>query len=163
MGVERRASSPPWLLRLYCEDERPSGQVPEGRFAPRNAGGRTKLAHECKPAKIDGANWETERMVVATGKRGLSPIYLDRAAASAQPEIMARRKYRKRIVFGWYGGKFSHLDWLLPLLPRCTTIASRSPVGAVLLNREPAPVETYNDIDGEVVNFFRVLREDPEG
>jgi DNA adenine methylase len=32
----------------------------------------------------------------------------------------------------------------------------------VLLNREPAPVETYNDIDGEVVNFFRVLRDQKE-
>jgi len=30
---------------------------------------------------------------------------------------------------------------------------------AVLINRLPAPVETYNDIDGEVVNFFKVLRE----
>lgn len=28
-----------------------------------------------------------------------------------------------------------------------------------MLNRPPSPVETYNDIDGEVVNFFRVLRE----
>jgi DNA adenine methylase len=27
------------------------------------------------------------------------------------------------------------------------------------LNREPAPVETYNDIDSQVVNFFRVLRD----
>ncbi len=33
----------------------------------------------------------------------------------------------------------------------------------MLLNRAPAPVETYNDIDGDVVNFFKVLREDPEG
>jgi len=32
----------------------------------------------------------------------------------------------------------------------------------VLLNREPSPVETYNDIDGEVTNFFRVLREQKE-
>jgi len=31
-----------------------------------------------------------------------------------------------------------------------------------LLNREPSPVETYNDIDGEVVNFFRVLRDQKE-
>ena len=23
----------------------------------------------------------------------------------------------KVIAFGWYGGKFSHLNWLLPLLP----------------------------------------------
>jgi DNA adenine methylase len=28
----------------------------------------------------------------------------------------------------------------------------------VLLNRAPSPIETYNDIDGDVVNFFRVLR-----
>ncbi len=69
----------------------------------------------------------------------------------------------KLIAFGWYGGKFSHLDWLLPLLPRTTHYCE--PFGgsaAVLINREPSPVETYNDIDGEVVNFFRVLREQKE-
>ena len=66
----------------------------------------------------------------------------------------------KRIAFGWYGGKYSHLDWLLPLLPE--TIHYCEPFGgsaAVLLNRVPSPVETYNDLDSEVVNFFRVLRE----
>jgi len=67
------------------------------------------------------------------------------------------------IAFGWYGGKYSHLDWLLPLLPKTTHYCE--PFGgsaAVLINREPAPVETYNDIYGEVVNFFRVLREQKE-
>ncbi|MGQ9628439.1 MAG: DNA adenine methylase [Anaerolineae bacterium] len=66
----------------------------------------------------------------------------------------------KLTAFGWYGGKFSHLDWLLPLLPKTRHYCE--PFGgsaAVLLNREPSPVETYNDIDGEVVNFFRVLRD----
>lgn len=66
----------------------------------------------------------------------------------------------KLIAFGWYGGKYSHLDWLLPLLPKTTHYCE--PFGgsaAVLLNRMPSPVETYNDIDGEIVNFFRVLRE----
>jgi DNA adenine methylase len=66
----------------------------------------------------------------------------------------------KLIAFGWYGGKFSHLDWLLPLLPPaqhfCDVFGGSA---AVIINRHPAPVETYNDIDGEVVNFFRVLRE----
>jgi len=66
---------------------------------------------------------------------------------------------RKKIAFGWYGGKYSHLDWLLPLLPKAKHYCE--PFGgsaAVLINREPSPIETYNDIDGEVVNFFRVLR-----
>lgn len=66
----------------------------------------------------------------------------------------------KKIAFGWYGGKYSHLDWLLPLLPETTHYCE--PFGgsaAVLINRKPSLVETYNDIDGEVANFFRVLRE----
>src|SRR3990172_9085836 len=69
----------------------------------------------------------------------------------------------KLIAFGWYGGKYSHLDWLLPLLPRATHFCE--PFGgsaAVLINRVPSPVETYNDIDGEVANFFRVLRDQQE-
>jgi len=69
----------------------------------------------------------------------------------------------KKIAFGWYGGKYSHLGWLLPLLPEATHYCE--PFGgsaAVLLNRDPAPVETYNDLDGEAANFFRVLRDQKE-
>lgn len=70
---------------------------------------------------------------------------------------------QKKIAFGWYGGKYSHLNWLLPLLPEMRHYCE--PFGgsaAVLLNRKPSPVETYNDIDGDVVNFFRVLRDQKE-
>ena len=76
------------------------------------------------------------------------------------PPLVERLRRKKLIAFGWYGGKFSHLDWLLPLLPRtpyyCEPFAGSA---AVLLNREPSTVETYNDLDGEVAAFFRVLRE----
>jgi DNA adenine methylase len=67
----------------------------------------------------------------------------------------------KMIAFGYYGGKFSHLDFLLPLLPTTFTHFCE-PFGgsaAVLINRPPAPVETYNDLDSEVVNFFQCLRD----
>ena len=33
--------------------------------------------------------------------------------------------------------------------------------GAVLFNKPPSAIETVNDIDGDVANFFRVLREQP--
>lgn len=83
-------------------------------------------------------------------RRGRKPSPLQNGPVSRQ----------KRIVFGWYGGKFNHLAWLLPLLPKCHHYCEPfAGSAAVLLNREPSPVETYNDIDGEVVNFFRVLRD----
>ncbi|MBV8205872.1 MAG: DNA adenine methylase [Acidobacteria bacterium] len=73
------------------------------------------------------------------------------------------RRRKKLIAFGWYGGKFSHLGWILPKLPDCHHYCEPfAGSAAVLLNRTPAPVETYNDLDGEVVNFFRVLRERTE-
>ena len=95
--------------------------------------------------------------------RSPSAIYLDQedidsSEQSANGGVLPRK--RKVLPFGWYGGKYSHLDWLLPLLPEahhyCEPFGGS---GAALINRPPSPVETYNDLDGEVVNFFRVLRE----
>jgi DNA adenine methylase len=81
------------------------------------------------------------------------------ARRNTPPPVSTPRAGRKLIAFGWYGGKFSHLDWLLPLLPTCHHYCEPfAGSGAVLLNRPPAAIETYNDLDGEVVNFFRVLR-----
>jgi DNA adenine methylase len=93
--------------------------------------------------------------------RGVSPIYLDRDDQPGQAAAIYKRgRRRNRIVFGWYGGKFSHLDWLLPLLPECHHYCEPfAGSAAVLINRPAAPIETYNDIDGDVVNFFRVLRD----
>ena len=92
--------------------------------------------------------------------RKVSPIYLDDGHSEQPNTINRRRSERRRIVFGWYGGKFTHLDWLLPLLPTCHHYCEPfAGSGAVLINREAAPVETYNDIDGDVVSFFRVLRD----
>lgn len=68
----------------------------------------------------------------------------------------ASSRREKMIAFGYYGGKFSHLDFILPLLPLSYTHFCE-PFGgsaAVLINRAPAMVETYNDMDSEVTNFF---------
>ncbi len=34
--------------------------------------------------------------------------------------------------------------------------------GAVFFNKEPAKIETINDLHGEVVNYFKVIRDKPE-
>ncbi len=98
--------------------------------------------------------------------RAPSKLYLDVDSNTPEfdlPKGVIRRQRQRMIAFGWYGGKYSQLDWLLPRLPDshhyCEPFGGS---GAVLLNRLPSPVETYNDLDGEVVNFFRVLREQRE-
>lgn len=68
---------------------------------------------------------------------------------------------KKLIALPYYGGKFSHLNWLLPLLPdNCRHFVDVFGGSAVvILNRPASPLDTYNDLDGDVVNFFRVLRD----
>ncbi|MCI0456877.1 MAG: DNA adenine methylase [Gemmataceae bacterium] len=86
-----------------------------------------------------------------------------RRTRSTPPPVNSASNKRKLIAFGWYGGKFSHLAWLLPLLPDCHHYCEPfAGSAAVLLNRPPSPIETYNDLDGEVVNFFRVLRSEKD-
>ena len=72
----------------------------------------------------------------------------------------AQRQAKKLIAFGWYGGKYSHLDFILPRIPNdaqhfCDVYGGSA---AVLVNLPPFPAETYNDIDSELVNFFQTLR-----
>lgn len=110
-------------------------------------------------AQYLGTEDEVEQLRLALGLEGGHDAS-DYTLRSDYSPREVRRSGRRRIAFGWYGGKFSHLNWLLPWLP--VTKHYCEPFGgsaAVLLNREPSPVETYNDLDGEVVNFFRVARD----
>jgi DNA adenine methylase len=77
------------------------------------------------------------------------------------PEAITVGEAQKRIsAFAWYGGKFSQLDWLLPLLPPCKHFVDVfGGSGAVVMNRAPSPLETYNDLDKDVVHFFRTIRD----
>lgn len=73
---------------------------------------------------------------------------------------IAGRRRERLIECGWSAGKFPHLDFLVPLLPsdagHFCDVFGGSP--AVLMNVDPYPVETYNDLDSELVNFFSTLR-----
>ena len=64
----------------------------------------------------------------------------------------------------WAGGKSRVRDLIARLLPdHRAYVEPFGGAGSVLLAKSPAPVEVYNDLDGELVNFFRVLRDDPDG
>jgi len=61
----------------------------------------------------------------------------------------------------WFGGKYHLANKLLPLIPDHHTYVEVFGGGAMLLfAKAPSPVEVYNDIDGGLVNFFRVIRDE---
>ena len=63
------------------------------------------------------------------------------------------------VAFGYCGGKFYQLNWLRKLLPKCHHFVEPFCGSAIVtLNREPSKLETINDINGDIINFFRVLR-----
>jgi len=63
----------------------------------------------------------------------------------------------------YHGAKWKIAPWIITHFPPHTTYVEVFGGSAGVLLRKPfSPVEVFNDLDGEVVNFFRVLREQPE-
>lgn len=66
-------------------------------------------------------------------------------------------------VLKYPGGKARIAQWIISHFPPHDTYCEPFfGSGAVFFNKAPDKIETINDIDGDVVNFFRVCREDPE-
>lgn len=62
--------------------------------------------------------------------------------------------------FPYYGSKTRLAPWIVSLMPdHRTYVETHAGSAAVLFARRPAPVEVINDIDGNVVAFFRMLRD----
>lgn len=65
-----------------------------------------------------------------------------------------------RPALRYHGAKFRLAGWVMGFFPAHTCYVE--PFGGaagVLLQKQRAYAEVYNDLDGEVVNFFRVLRD----
>lgn len=74
-----------------------------------------------------------------------------------------RKMENKIIAFNYFGGKYTWVEQLYNLFPKhihfvdlmCGSMS-------VTLNKKPSLIDTANDLDGSVVNFFQVLRNKPE-
>ena len=62
----------------------------------------------------------------------------------------------------YHGGKYRLAPWIIDFFPahECYVEPFGGAAG-VLLQKPRSYAEVYNDLDGQVVNFFRVIR-DPE-
>lgn len=61
----------------------------------------------------------------------------------------------------YFGGKWRLSSWIIEQFPTHVTYVEPYMGGAsVFLRKRPSQIEIVNDLDGEVVNFFRVLRDD---
>ncbi len=69
-----------------------------------------------------------------------------------------------RPALRYHGGKWRLAPWILSHMPAAHDVYIE-PFGgsaAVLLRKSRSPIEVYNDLDGEIVHFFRLLREYPQ-
>jgi DNA adenine methylase len=65
-----------------------------------------------------------------------------------------------RSPLAWYGGKFYYAEWIVGHF--CDHRVYIEPFGGaanILLNKICSEVEIFNDLDGRIINLFRVLRD----
>lgn len=69
----------------------------------------------------------------------------------------------KNPVLKYYGSKFRLAKWIIKHFPaHVHYVEPFGGGGSVLMQKSPSQLETYNDADGDVCNFFRVLRQQPD-
>lgn len=62
----------------------------------------------------------------------------------------------------WYGGKYylaGKIAAIIARIPHQTYVEVYGGAASVLLNKEPSPVDVWNDLDDRLVNFFCILRD----
>lgn len=65
-------------------------------------------------------------------------------------------------ILNYPGAKWSMAKEIASLMPQHRSyLEPFFGSGAVLFNKQPSAIETVNDIDGDIANFFKVLREKP--
>ncbi len=65
-----------------------------------------------------------------------------------------------KTIIPYPGGKAMHFEWIYQFFPpHKIYVEVFGGSGAIILNKSPSQIEVYNDIDQNLVSFFRVLQD----
>ena len=68
-----------------------------------------------------------------------------------------------KAILKYPGAKNRIADWICEYIPKHDVyVEPYFGSGAIFFSKQPARIETINDMDGNVVNYFKVIRERPE-
>lgn len=66
-------------------------------------------------------------------------------------------------IIKYPGSKWSLVDWIISFFPpHHSYLEPYFGSGAILFNKTPSNIETVNDLDSNVINLFRWIKNDPE-
>lgn len=75
----------------------------------------------------------------------------------------AKAAGKMKPVLKYPGSKWRLADWIVSLMPpHKSYLEPFFGSGAVFFKKSPSRIETINDLDGEIINLFRCIREQPE-
>lgn len=70
---------------------------------------------------------------------------------------------KQRPIIKYPGSKWRLAEWIVSLMPpHKSYLEPFFGSGAVFFSKPTSRIETINDLDGEIVNLFRVVRDTPE-
>lgn len=79
--------------------------------------------------------------------------------------IIERKKEGEKLntLLNYPGSKQLIKKWIVSFIPEHSTyLEPFFGSGTVFFEKDPAKIEVVNDIDGDIYNFFKVLRDDPD-
>ena len=84
-------------------------------------------------------------------------------AAAVADRQMGAGSQNMNAIIKYPGSKWSIAKWIISHFPpHHSYLEPFFGSGAVLFNKQRSPIETVNDLDGDVVNLFEWIRDDPE-